>query len=439
MSRCYRIVVLGSGFGGFAAVRRLERLLPPSLAEITVVSPTDHLLYTPLLPEVAGGVLNPRDVAVPLAGALRSPRVPGRAVAADLTRRTVDVDTADGRVRLPWDRLVVATGSVSRRLPIPGLAEHAIGFKTSVEAAHLRDRVLTQLELAAAAGDSRLRAEHATFVVIGAGFAGTELTADLERLSASLVRRNGRAFPPPRWVLVDAGPRVLPELEPALGERATRVLRDRGVEVRLSTTVREVGPRSVTLADGTVVPTRTVVWCAGVVPAPFAAGLGLPLDRGRLVVDPFLRVPGHRRVFALGDAAAVPDLTNPGTMTPPTAQHAVRQGRAVARNVAASLYVGHAAPYRHRDLGLAADLGGWHGVARVLGVPLHGVPARAAARGYHLMALPGNRARVLTSWLLAARRGPQLLGLGLTPADDVVLGAAAEAGMTVGAGGTART
>lgn len=430
--RTHRIVVLGSGFGGFAAARRLERLLSPSFTEITVVSPADHLLYTPLLPEVAGGVLNPRDVAVPLAGVLRSRRVPGRAVAVDLDRRTVDVRTAEGVMRLSWDRLVVATGSVTRQLPVPGLAEHAVGFKSAAEATYLRDRIVGELELAAATDDPTPRAQHATFVVIGAGFAGTELAAALQRLSAAVVRRNHAALPTPRWVLVDAGTSVLPELDPPLRERAARVLTDRGVELRLGTTVREVGPRSVTLADGAVVPTRTVVWCAGTVPSPLAATLGVPLDRGRIVVDPFLRVPGHPGVFALGDVAAVPDLTRPDRTTAPTAQHAIRQGRAVAHNVAASLHVGWARPYRHRDLGLAADLGGASGVASVLGVALTGLPARAAARGYHLAALPGNRARVAASWALAAVRGPQLVGLGLTDADDVVLGA----GMTTTPAGT---
>ena len=424
MSQPARVVVVGAGFGGFHAARRLEHLLPTTAAQITVVSPADHLLYTPLLPEVAGGILQPRDIAVPLTGALRSRRVPGRAVGVDLAQRYVDVQTADGHVRLPWDRLVLAPGSVSRSLPVPGLAEHAIGFKTAAEATYLRDHVLAQLELAAATVDPALRRERSTFVVVGAGFAGTELTAFLQLLSRRLVRsaRSGKAVDP-RWVLVDAGPRVLGELEPALSRRAERVLRRRGVDVRLSTTLQSVDARGVVLADGTRLPARTVVWTAGVAPSPLVATLGVPLDRGRALVDAGLRLAGHPHVFVVGDAAAVPDLTRPGTQTAPTAQHAGRQGVAAARNLAASLGVGVARPYRHHDLGLAADLGGRQGVARPLGVPVTGPAARLAARGYHLWALPANRARVAASWALTAGRGPQLVGLDLAAADDVALGA----------------
>jgi NADH dehydrogenase len=424
MSKPARVIVVGAGFGGFHAARRLEHLLPRARADITVVSPTDHLLYTPLLPEVAGGVLQPRDVAVGLTGALRSPLVPGRAVDVDLERHQLDVRTADGQIRLPWDRLVLAPGSVTRALPVEGFAEHTIGFRTTGEATYLRDHVLGQLEIAAATADPALRREHSTFVVVGAGFAGTELTAFLQLLSRRMVRqaRSGKAVDP-RWVLVDAAPRVLGELEPALSARAERVLRGRGVDVRLSTTLRAVDERGVVLADGTRILARTVVACAGTRPSPLVHGLGVPLDRGRVLVDAGLRLAGHPDVFVLGDAAAVPDLTRPGAQTAPTAQHAARQGVAAARNVAASLGVGTARPYRHHDLGLAADLGGHQGVARPLGVPVTGPAARLAARGYHLWALPANRARVATSWALTAWRGPQLVRLDLAAAADVQLGA----------------
>ncbi len=409
-----RVLVVGCGFGGFHAVRHLERRLGPA-AEVTVVAPTDHLLYTPLLPEVAGGVLDPRDITVPVTGRLRARMVLGRVQDLDLARRVAVSTDPEGRVReLAWDRLVLAAGSVARAVPVRGLAEHAVAFRTTADATYLRDRVLQQLQLAAGTDDRAERAERSTFVVIGAGFAGTELTAFLQRLAASFARRHHGAHRlTPRWVLVDAGPRVLPEVGERLGARALRVLRRRGVEVRLGTTVAEVSSGGVRTGDGDVVASRTVVWCGGVAPHPLAQALGLPLDHGRLPVDDRLQVVGAPGIFALGDLAAVPDLTRPGWSTAPTAQHAMRQGRTVARSVAASLGRGRSRAYRHHDLGLAADLGGWQGVARPLGLPVSGPAARVAARGYHLSALPGNRARVATSWLTGAGRAPLLVHLDL--------------------------
>lgn len=408
-----RVLVVGCGFGGFHAARHLARRLPPG-SEVTVVAPSDHLLYTPLLPEVAGGVLDPRDITVALAGRLRARTVLGRVQDIDLDRRVAVAVDPEGRVHeLGWDRLVLAAGSVAREVPIPGLATHATAFKSTADATFLRDRVLAQLQLATTTDDPALRAARSTFVVIGAGFAGTELTAFLERLGAAFARRSPHPVSP-RWVLVDASQHVLPELGARLGSQARRVLRRRGVDVRLSTAVAEVSAAGVTTTDGAFIAARTVAWCGGVAPHPLASALGVPLDRGRLPVDDRLAVLGVPGVFALGDLAAVPDLTRPGRHTAPTAQHAMRQGRTVARAVAASLGHGTARAYRHHDLGLAADLGGWHGIARPLGLPVTGPAARVAARGYHLSAIPGNRARVAASWLTGAGRSPLLVHLDLS-------------------------
>jgi NADH dehydrogenase len=422
-----RIVIVGCGFGGFHAARALERRLPRRDVEITVVSPTDHLLYTPLLPEVAGGVLDPRDIAVPVTGRLRSGLVLARVHDLDVGQRVAIATDPEGHRReLGWDRLVLAAGSVTRVPPIPGLAEHAIGFKTTAEATFLRDHVLRQLELAGGTDDARTRAERSTFVVIGAGFAGTELVAYLQRLGAAFARhRAARHAVSPRWILIDAASQVLPELGGHLGHVTLRVLRGRGIDVRLSTTVERVAPDGVWTGDGMRVGTRTVIWCAGVTPNPIAQALGVPLDHGRLPVDERLAVTGVPGVYALGDLAAVPDLTRPGRYAAPTAQHAMRQGRTVARTVAASLGRGTARAYRHHDLGLAADLGGRHGVARPLGIPLTGVPARIAARGYHLGAIPGNRARVAASWLAGADSSPLLAHLDLVGRPDPTLAAIA--------------
>lgn len=410
-----RILVVGCGFGGFQAARRLERRLSPADAEITVVTPRDHLLYTPLLPEVAGGLLDPRDITVPLTGRIRSRLLLGHVDDLDVRNRAAVVTDPEGRrSEVGWDRLVLAAGSVSSAVPIPGLAEHALGFKSTADAAFLRDHVLQQLQLAVATEDPVLRAERSTFVVVGAGFAGTELVAFLQRLSLAFVRRH-RSGPPltPRWVLVNATTRVLPELGERLGEKALRVLRRRGVDVRRSTAVEAVTAEGVRTDDGWTIRSRTVIWCGGVTPNPLVHSLGVPLSRGRVPVSASLAVHGVSGVFALGDLAAVPDLTRPGQDTAPTAQHAMRQGRTAGDAVVASLGRGRVRPYRHRDLGLAADLGGWQGAARPLGIPVTGLAARVAARGYHLLAIPGNRARIASSWLTGAGRDPLLVHLDL--------------------------
>lgn len=213
-----------------------------------------------------------------------------------------------------------------------------------------------------------------------------------------------------RFVLVERADQVLPELGPPLSRRAMSTLRNRGIEIRLGTTVEQVTAATVRLSDGDTVPSHTVIWAAGVTVDPVVTRLGLPLHDGRLRVDTTLRVPGADGVYALGDAAAVPDLTRPGRYTAPTAQHAQRQGRTAARNVAASLGHGVARPYRHRDLGLVVDLGPFSAVARPLGVPLWGPVAALVTRGYHLLALPSGAAqlRVLTDWLLDLVLPPQL-------------------------------
>jgi len=417
-----RVLVVGTGFAGYHCLRGLERALPPDAADLVAVNPTDYMLYVPLLPEVAGGTLDPRRVAVPLRPKLpRTRLVQAHATSVDLGERTCTAVDVEGRTQVvEWDRIVLTSGSVTRLMSLPGVAEHAFGFKSVAEAVFLRDHVLRQVELAEQADDPAERAARTTFVVVGAGYTGTELVAQGMQLTKA-ARRGRSALPPLRWVLVDLAPRVLPGLDERLSGPAERVLRERGVDVRLETSVSEVTGTCVKLTDGTEIPTRTVVWCVGVRPDPLVSSVDLPTEKGRLVVGQDLSVPGHPHVFAAGDVAAVPDVYNGGKPTPMTAQHAERQGRLAGRNVAASLGYGECRPYRHRDLGFVVDLGGGQAVADPLHVPLTGWPAKVVARGYHLLAMPGNRLRVAVDWLteLLARR--QVVQFGLVPAAGVRL------------------
>ncbi|MET9117864.1 NAD(P)/FAD-dependent oxidoreductase [Streptomyces longwoodensis] len=408
-----RIVIVGAGFAGYRAARTLSRAAR-GRADITVLNPTDYFLYLPLLPQVAAGILEPRRVTVSLSGTLRDVRlVLGEAGHVDLDARRVHHTGPEGETgTLAYDRLVLAAGSVNKLLPIPGVAEHAHGFRGLPEALYLRDHVTRQIELAASGDDPATCAARCTFVVVGAGYTGTEVAAQGQLLTDALVRKHPpRRGVRPRWMLLDLAGRVLPELDRRLSDTADRVLRGRGVEVRMGTSVKEATRDGVLLTDGEFVGTRTLVWCVGVRPDPLAESLGLPMERGRLLVEPTLRVPGRPEVFACGDAAAVPDLDEPGQYTPMTAQHAWRQGRVAGQNVAASLTGGELRSYRHRDLGFVVDLGGVQAAANPLGVPLSGPLAGAVTRGYHLAAMPGNRVRVAADWLLDAvlpRQGVQL-------------------------------
>ncbi|MET8178730.1 NAD(P)/FAD-dependent oxidoreductase [Streptomyces sp. NPDC005336] len=419
-----RIVIVGAGFAGYQAARTLSRTLRGA-AEIVVINPNDYFLYLPLLPEVAAGVLEPRRVSVSLTGTLSHVRlVLGEVDSVDLAaRRVAWRDPEGGRGEMGYDRLVLSVGSVNKLLPIPGVAEHAHGFRGMPEALYLRDHVTRQIEMAAAAENPRERAARCTFVVVGAGYTGTEVAAHGVLFTDELHRQNAalRGEPRPRWLLLDIAPRVLPELDKRLSRTADRVLRNRGAEIRTRTSVKEATSDGVLLDDGEFVETRSLIWCVGVRPDPLVEDIGLPTERGRLRVDQYLAVPGHPEVLACGDAAAVPDLTRPGQFTPMTAQHAQRQGKVAGHNILASLGRGTPRPYKHHDLGFTVDLGGVQAAADPLHIPLSGPIANAVTRGYHLAAMPGNRVRVAADWLLDAMLPRQAVQLGVVPAWAVPL------------------
>jgi NADH dehydrogenase len=308
---------------------------------------------------------------------------------------------------------------------------HAVGLKNLVEADFLHDHVLRQLELADATTDLEERRARLTFVAVGAGYAGTEAAAQLQWMTVSQLDRYPRLTRADlRWVLIDLAPAVLPEMGPRLAASALEVVRRRGMEVRLQTSVTAMDDDGVTLSDGNRLPTRTVLWTVGVTPPPLVAQLGLPCSRGRLVVDEQLRL--RENVWAAGDSAAAEDpFSDSGSTYPPTAQNAQRQGVVIAHNIAASLGHGSPRPYRHRDLGLVADLGRTAAVARPLGLSLTGLPAKVVTKAYHLYALPtpGNRLRVAADWAVNTVSRPIAAQLGLVDPAAGKLGAA-ETGRT---------
>ena len=413
-----RVVIVGAGFAGYHAARGLLRQSPST--EVVLVNPTDYFLYLPLLPEVAAGVLEPRRICVSLPARLPGIRlVLGKVDTIDLQGQRVGwVDAEGERGETGYDRLVLAAGSVNKLLPIPGVAENAHGFRGVAEALFLRDHITRQLELAATSPDPEERDARCTFVVVGAGYTGTELAAQgqlfTQRLARQLPRLRGQRV---RWLLLDVAPRVLPELAPRLSVTADRVLRSRGVEVRTGQSVERADIDTVRLTTGEVIATRSLIWCVGVRPDPLVEHLGLATARGRLQTDTTLRVVDHPTVFAAGDCAATPDLTRPGSVTGMTAQHAQRQGQLAARNGVASLTGRALQPYRHRDLGFLVDLGGPQAAADPLHVPLSGPIAKAVTRGYHLLALPGNRARTASDWAVNTVLPPQTVQLGLVGAE----------------------
>jgi NADH dehydrogenase len=390
-------LILGGGFAG----AWVGRLLGKRGRESTIVNRDNFMLFASLLPEAASGSLEPRHVVVPLRMMCpRSDLIVGRAHALDANRRTVHVETEEELLTIGYDRLVVAYGAVARALPIPGLKENALGFKTLEDAIRLRNHVLGRLEAASAATAPGHRARELTFVFVGAGYAGVEALAELHELVQDALRYYPELLgEAQRWILVDAAPKILPEIPTGLGDYAAKQLRRRGIDIRVETTLAELEPLAATLSDGERIPTSTLVWTAGVRANPAVSELGLPLDdRGRIVVDELLRVQGHEDVYALGDNACVPNLATPDHPDPPTSQHALRQARRLAKNLS-----GKPKPYRYRMLGQVATLGRYRGIADVFGLKLRGFPGWFVTRTYHLYQLPllSRKLRVVMDWTVS--------------------------------------
>jgi NADH:quinone reductase (non-electrogenic) len=419
------VVIAGGGFGGLYAARRLERRLPRHSARIIVVSDLNFMLYTPLLPGAAAGTLEPRHVVVPLREELEwAELMLGRVTGADPGVNELYVRTLDQRDEtLRYDQLVVALGSVSRVLPVPGLAEYALGFKSLADAIAVRNRVLLNLEIAESLPDDASRREYLTFVFVGAGYAGVEGYAELQDYVTDIIDEYPRCrIAGTRWVLVEAQERIMREIPASLAEVAARELRRRGMEMRTGTTLERMDERSVVLSTGEQLPTRLVCWTAGVRTPGIVKQLGLPLTKGdRIETDAAMRVKGRDNVWAIGDAAAVPDpAQRRREPTPQTCQHALRQGRVVGSNVASAIAGRRPRPFRYRTLGVFVDMGQHKAVATVLGLRLRGFPAWFAARTYHLWMMPGmgRRARLGFDWLIGlffGRASAELGQLGHPP------------------------
>jgi NADH dehydrogenase len=386
------VLVVGGGYAGSVLARRL--------GECTIVNPENYMLFRPLLAEAASGTLEPRHVVVPLRQLCPGAElIVGRATGLDEKTRTVFVETEGAQYGVRYWNLVVALGATTRSLPVPGLAEHGRGFNDLADGIELRNHVLRELEAADAELDPERRHRHLGFVFVGAGYAGTEGLAELN----DLVRDAMRYYPrlrnaPQRWVLVEARDRILPELPASLANYTAKLLERRGVEIRTNTKLDSVDGEHATLSDGTVVPTHTLVWTAGVTPSPLVRAWGLPVDeQGRALVDQYLRVEDRDNLWALGDCARVPNAATEAP-DPATSQHALRQARWLSGNLAKQ-----PRPYRYKMIGMGATLGRYKGIAEIFGVRLTGFLGWYATRTYHLYQLPllRRKARVVADWTVS--------------------------------------
>jgi NADH dehydrogenase len=400
-----RIVVLGGGFGGVYCAMHLERLLKryPDI-EITLVSRDNFFLFTPMLHEVAASDLDITHIVSPLRTLLkRSNVVVGEVQAIYLERGVVTVlhGFAHHEHQLEFDHLVVALGSTTNFRGVKSLEQHALTMRTLGDAIHLRNRVIAMLEAAESEGGTEADGD-LTFVVAGGGFAGVETIAAVNDFVREALHFYRRLSPDRvRLVLAHAGPEILPELGPQLGEYARRKLTERGVEILVNTTVAHVDSDSVTLGDGRRIASRLIVWTAGTSPHHLVQELPCPLDRGRVCVDETLAVPGWPGVWAVGDCAVVPDRRT-GKPHPPTAQHALREARTAARNIVAAIEGRPMEAFDFKTIGQLAAIGRRTGVARVFGRNFSGFFAWWLWRTIYLMKLPrlDRKIRVAIDWTL---------------------------------------
>jgi NADH dehydrogenase len=415
-----RIVIVGGGYVGMYAALKAQRKLSAGRGEIIVVDPQPNMTYQPFLPEAAAGSVEPRHVVVPLRRVLRQCRVITAAVTKiDHERRSVTVQPSMSEAyQLEYDLIVVCPGSIARTLPVPGLAEVGIGFRTIGEAIYLRNHVLSRLDFASSTQDAAARTRALTFAFVGGGYAGIEALAELEDMARYACRYyDGISASEMRWVLVEAAKRILPEVSVSLGAYTLDRLRERNIDVRLNTRLQSAVGGRMELSDGDSFDADTLVWTAGVKAHPLLAASGLPVDsRGRLTCRANLTVVGADGVFSAGDCAAVPDLTKdePGALCGPSAQHAVRQARVLAGNLVATTKGRPLKDYKHAYAGSVASLGLYRGVAEIYGIKLRGLPAWFMHRTYHVSRVPtfNRKVRVIADWTAALFFRREVVSLG---------------------------
>jgi NADH dehydrogenase len=420
-----RILIVGGGFAGVYAAVELDRHLRryPN-AEVTIVNRDNFFLFTPMLHEVAASDLDVTHIVNPVRKLVRHVRFfDGDVVDIDLEGRGVVVahGADDHTHRLPYDHLVIALGSITNFFGLPGLEERALTMKSLGDAIALRNRLIARLEEADTECCADIRRRLLTFVVAGGGFAGVETIAGInDFVHAALRYYPNLTADMIRMILVHPGSVILPELSPALGAYAQRKLRARGVEVRTATKVAGVAEGEVTLTDGSTLETTTVIWTAGTTPNPLLGGLPCARERGRIRVGPDLEVPGYPGVWALGDCALVPDVRT-GAFHPPTAQHAIRQGKCVARNIVAAMRGRPKRPFTFRTVGQLASLGHRTGVAEIFGVKFSGFVAWWLWRTVYLAKLPRfeKKLRVALDWTLDLLFSKDLVKL--TARDETVV------------------
>ncbi len=400
-----RIVILGGGFGGIYAALRLEKALArdPTL-EVTLVNRENFFLFTPMLHEVAASDLDMTHIVNPIRKLLRRVKfVEGEVESIDLRRRQVIVSHGGDphAHELDYDHLVIALGAVTNFYNLPGVEARALTMKSLGDAIALRNRLIECFE-EAEPECCRVKQPILTFVVAGGGFAGVETVA-----AANDFVREALEFYPSltesllRVVLVHDGPVILPELGERLGKYAQKKLTERKVEIRVNTKIAGMSEAGVVLGDGTLIPANTLVWTAGTAPNPLLATLPCPKERGRLVANAYMEVPGWPGVWALGDCAVIPD-PHTGRPYPPTAQHALRQGRVLANNVLAAIRGGQKKAFVFKTIGLLASIGKRTGVAQIAGVNFSGFVAWWLWRSIYLSKLPRveKKVRVALDWLL---------------------------------------
>lgn len=401
-----RILILGGGFGGLYAALHLEKKLAhdPNV-EVTLVNRENFFLFTPMLHEVAASDLDLAHIVNPFRKLLRKVQFfNGDAHSIDLANKRVVV--SHGHMHhsheLEYDHLVIALGAITNFHDLPGLEERALTMKSLGDAIYLRNRLIDSLEEADFECCADLREPLLTFLVAGGGFAGVETLASLN----DFIRQAVKFYPnlsenQLRVLLVHPGPVILPELGESLGKYAQKKLAERGVEVRVNTRVHEVTEREVKLSDGTAIQTNTVIWTAGISPNPLLDTLACQEERGRLLVNQYLEVPDWAGVWALGDCAHVLDRKT-GRPYPPTAQHALREGKVVACNIVAALRGGKKRPFEYSSVGQLAAIGRRVGVAHVLGINFSGFFAWWLWRTIYLTKLPRfeKKVRVALDWTL---------------------------------------